>query len=432
MHKDILIVDDDENMNFALAQTLKKHKFTVDTAGGYLEAREKIEFHNYPLVISDVRMPDGSGIKLVSDIKKKNFDTRVIVITAYGEIKDAVQALKNGASDYIQKPFPAEDILRAVNRYYPENFNKNNISRFYSRNPAVKKLIEQCRIAARSDAPILIQGESGTGKEILGRFIHSQSPRHSHPYIAVNCAAIPENLLENEFFGHEKGAFTGAEKFKPGKFELADRGSLVLDEIGDMPLKLQAKLLRVLQEKEINRLGGKTPIPFDVRLISLTNQNIDKYISENNFREDLYFRLNVVEFRIPPLRERPEDIRFLAGHFLNLSGPPEEKKKRKLHSGAEEKLLDHSWPGNVRELQNVIMKAVIFSGDSLIRPGDIHLRKGTSPSSGNQEIQTVAEMEKGLIFKALEKTEGNKTRAAELLGISPRTLRNKLREYNGG
>ncbi|MCP5050107.1 MAG: sigma-54-dependent Fis family transcriptional regulator [bacterium] len=431
-HKDILIVDDDENMNFALYETLKRKNYSVERAFSFLEAKEKLNFYNYPMVITDVRMPDGSGIQLVSEIKKKNPETKIIVITAYGKIEDAVTALKNGADDYILKPFSADTILKIAEKLFPKTFNRNPVTDFLTMDSSLERLLERSAKAARSNASILISGESGTGKEVLTRFIHRNSLRKDQPYIAINCAAIPENLLESELFGFEKGAFTGADKFKPGKFELADKGTLVLDEIGDMPLNLQAKILRVLQEKEVDRLGGKSSLPVDVRVISLTNRNIEEKIKDQTFREDLLFRLNVVEFEIPPLRERPDDIDYLARYFLKMYESESERQDMKFSKKAMDKLLAYRWPGNIRELQNVIHRTTIFSEGTEINEDEIEFKTYSFQvgASASSDIKTVAEMEKDLILRTLEKTTNNKTKAAEILGISSRTLRNKLKEYN--
>lgn len=428
--KDILLVDDDENMNFALYETLRRKNFSVDRAFSFLEAKEKIGFYNYPMVVTDVRMPDGSGIDLATEVKKKNPETKVVVITAYGKIEDAVTAMKNGAEDYILKPFSADKILKVVDKLFPKTFNRNPVTDFLTKDAALSRILEKAKKAARSQAAVLIRGESGTGKEVLARLIHRGSNRSDAPYIAINCAAIPENLLESELFGFEKGAFTGADKFKPGKFELADKGTLVLDEIGDMPLHLQAKILRVLQEKEVDRLGGKKAIPVDSRIISLTNQDIEEKIKEKEFREDLLFRLNVVEFIIPPLRERPDDIQFLTEYFLRMYEGDAGHENLEISKKAMDKLMAYSWPGNVRELQNVIHRTTIFCDGSEIKDDDIEFKTYSIPSPSSTDIKTVAEMEKDLILRTLEKTANNKTKAADILGISSRTLRNKLHEYN--
>ncbi len=428
--KDILIIDDDDNMNFALCETLRRQRYRVDTADSYLAAIEKLRFQRYPVVITDVRMPDGNGLNLIGRIKADSPDSSVLVMTAYGTIEDAVKALKSGAVDYILKPFPAEQIIRLVADNFPTRFNAKSNWRLIHSDPAMSGLIQRARKAAASEASILIQGESGTGKEILARFIHQNSPRANGPYLAVNCAAIPDNLLESELFGHEKGAFTGAEKMKPGKFELAEGGTLVLDEIGDMPLTLQAKILRVLQEGEIDRLGGSAPIAVDVRVIAITNHDIRNLIGNGRFREDLYYRLNVVEFTVPPLRERATEIEQIALAVLeNLNAALPGAGKR-FSDKARQRLLAHSWPGNVRELQNVVQRAAIFSDSELIDDKDIEF-SAPAVSVGNSalELKTIDAMERDMIRKALEKTDNNKTKAAEILGISVRTLRNKLAEY---
>ncbi len=427
---DVLIVDDDENLNFALQQTLGRRDFQVDSAFSFLQAREKIRLQSYPLVISDVRMPDGNGIELVADIKRRSPQTAVIIITAYGKVEDAITALKSGADDYLVKPFPADALVKLVEGYFPQHFNRSGGSDFLTREPSLQDMLEKAKRAARSQAAILIGGGSGSGKEVLARFIHRHSRRARQPYLALNCAAIPENLLESELFGYEKGAFTGADKLKPGKFELADGGTLVLDEIGDMPLHLQAKLLRVLQEKEIDRLGGRRSIPVDVRVISLTNQDIGEKIRARAFREDLLFRLNVVEFRIPPLRERPADIQFLAEHFARRFEAETDRKGISFSAAAMERLLRHPWPGNVRELQNTVHRAVIFCEHAEIGAADIDFR--TPPAAGGEGPSTLAGMEREMILQTLQRTGNNKNRAAEILGISARTLRNKLKEYGLG
>jgi two-component system response regulator FlrC len=418
-------------MNFALSETMKRKSYSVESAFSFLEAKEKINFYNYPMVITDVRMPDGSGIDLVAEIKNKNPETKIVVITAYGKIEDAVTAMKNGAEDYVLKPFSADKLIKIVDKLFPGTFNRNPVMDFLTQDRSLQELLERAAKAARSNASVLISGESGTGKEVLTRFIHRSSSRKEFPYIALNCAAIPENLLESELFGFEKGAFTGADKFKPGKFELADKGTLVLDEIGDMPLHLQAKILRVLQEKEVDRLGGKKSIPVDVRVISLTNQDIAEKVKDKSFREDLLFRLNVVEFEIPPLRERPGDIGYLARYFLKLYENESSKEGLKFSKKAMDKLMEYRWPGNIRELQNVIHRTVIFCESNEIKAEEIEFKTYSFQSaSSSSDIKTVAEMEKDLILRTLEKTADNKTKAAEILGISSRTLRNKLKEYN--
>ena len=428
--KDILIIDDDDNMNFALCETLRRQKYRVDSAESYLSAIEKLRFQRYPVVITDVRMPDGNGLDLIDRIKEESPDTSVLVMTAYGTIEDAVKALKSGAVDYMLKPFPAQQIIQLVSEHFPVRFNPRSNWRMLHSDPGMTALVERARKAAASDATVLIQGESGTGKEVLARFIHQNSPRREGPYLAVNCAAIPDNLLESELFGHEKGAFTGADKMKPGKFELAEGGTLVLDEIGDMPLTLQAKILRTLQEGEIDRLGGASPILVNVRVIAITNQDIHKLIRQGSFREDLYYRINVVEFTVPPLRDRPTEIELIAKALLDAINGTLPGAEKQFTPRALQRLLAHPWPGNVRELQNVVQRAAIFSEGERIDEKEIEFASPASSSkTGQTELQTIEAMEREMIHKALEKTDNNKTKAAEILGISVRTLRNKLAEY---
>jgi len=432
---DILVVDDDNNLNFALCETLRQASFQVDSAPGFLQAREKLQFIRYPMVITDVRMPDGSGIDLVSFIHRQSPETVILVLTAYGTVEDAVKALKTGARDYLLKPVSAPDLTQWVRTHFPGRFRPRQEHQFLTRNPATLELLERARRAARQDVPVVITGESGTGKEVLARWIHRHSRRAEQPYVALNCAAIPENLLESELFGYEKGAFTGADKLKPGKFELAHRGTLVLDEIGDMSLMLQAKLLRVLQEGELDRLGGRQPIPVDVRILALTNRDLSLAMREGRFREDLYYRLAVVSFQIPPLRERLEDIPFLATHFLEFLSQQSGLPPVNLSESAQRKLAQHPWPGNIRELQNTLQRAMIFAQESTLGAEDIEWMSNLSaPGTGPELLAgsvTVAEMERELIFKTLEKTGNNRKQAAEILGISARTLRNKLAEYRG-
>jgi len=428
--KDILIIDDDDNMNFALCETLRRQHYRVDSAESYLAAIEKLRFQRYPVVITDVRMPDGNGLNLIGRVKEESPDTTVLVMTAFGTIEDAVKALKSGAADYILKPFPAEQIIKLVADHFPSRFNTRSNWRMIHSDPTMSILIEKARKAAQSEASVLIQGESGTGKELLARFIHKNSPRQAGPYLAVNCAAIPDNLLESELFGHEKGAFTGADKMKPGKFELAEGGTLVLDEIGDMPLPLQAKILRALQEGEIDRLGGSSPNIINVRIIAITNQDIRKLLSNERFREDLFYRLNVIEFTVPPLRDRPSEIKPLALAILAALNASLPDPGKHFTDKAIQKLLGHNWPGNVRELQNVIQRAAIFCDGESIDTGDIEFSSPTiATAAPATELKTIEAMERDMIQKALDKTDNNKTKAADILGISVRTLRNKLAEY---
>jgi len=427
--KDILIVDDEVSMAKAMAEALKRLDYETDVVHSAGEALELFDKNIYKVVVSDVRMEKMSGKELLKKIKKLSPKTAVILVTAYGTVKDAVEVMKEGASDYILKPFSAEKLQQTVKRYFPADFSPVRIKELAYKSKSMEKVMNLAEKAATTVAPVLIRGESGTGKEMLARYIHNKSSRKDKPYIAVNCAAIPENLLESELFGYEKGAFTGAVSSKPGKFELADGGTLVLDEISELHPSLQSKLLRVLQEGEVDRLGGIKTIPVDVRLISITNKEIETLIDEGKFREDLFFRINVIPIEIPPLRERPEDIEYLASYFLNLY--KEESGKTDLKMGAKtiSLLKEYNWPGNVRELQNIIQRAVIFAEGKEIKPEDLFITEKSNKIKLSDELLRLDEMERRMIIMALKRTLGNRKKAAEILGISERTLRNKVKEY---
>ncbi len=429
MIKDILIVDDEVSMAKAMGEALKRMKYDIDIVHSAAEALELFEKNIYKVVVSDVRMEKMSGKELLKKIKKLSPKTSVILVTAYGTVQDAVEVMKEGASDYILKPFSAEQLQNTVRRYFPSDFSLQKFREIIFKSKSMEKVLKLAEKAAMVNAPVLIQGESGTGKEMLARYIHKNSSRKDKPYIAVNCAAIPENLLESELFGYEKGAFTGATSSKPGKFELADGGTIVLDEIGELHSSLQSKLLRVLQEGEVDRLGGVKTIPVDVRLISITNKDLNELVSEGKFREDLFFRINVIPIEIPPLRERPEDIEYLTTYFLNVYREENGKKELKISAKTLKLLKEYSWPGNVRELQNIIQRAVIFAGGKEINPEDLFLDKNRKKIKLSDELVRLDEMERRMIIMALKKTLGNRKKAAEILGISERTLRNKVKEY---
>jgi DNA-binding NtrC family response regulator len=431
----ILVVDDEQQMRLAMGETLRRAGYATSEAGSGPDALGLFSKGSYDLVVSDIRMPEMDGIELLSHLRATNPDVPVVMVTAFGTIGDAVEAMKRGAADYLLKPFSPDYLEEVVARLLgrrEEPAEAGERYRIVTADAQMKRLLNYMRKAADSDATVLIQAESGTGKELAARFIHANSPRSNREFIAVNCAAVPENLLESELFGYEKGAFTGAASAKEGKFELADGGTLLLDEISEMSNLLQAKLLRVLQEKEIDKVGGRMPIPVDVRVIASTNTDLAERVRSGAFREDLFYRLNVVPITIPPLRERPEDIPVLAQHFLLRYGRGREIK---LSAAAVEAMRAHDWPGNVRELENSIQRAAIVrSGDrSEIGPEDI-FAPGTAPvrspsTTGIQPGTTVREMEQELILATLKRTGGNRTTAAKLLGISLRTLRNKINEY---
>jgi two-component system response regulator FlrC len=431
----LLVVDDDIQMLSALEAVLRHKGHTVETASNGIDAVTKLAKSAQPIqaVITDLKMPSMDGIELLNHVRRAAPAIPVIVLTAFGTVQTAVEAMKAGASDFLAKPFShhaLDEILdkhlnaRNVADSCPRSFS--DCSEIITQNTAMVWVLDQAAQAAKTQATILIQAESGTGKELLARWIHKNSANHAGPFVAVNCAALPENLLESELFGYDKGAFTGANTFKPGKFELAQNGTILLDEIGEMAPLLQAKLLRVLQEHEVDRVGGKRPIPIKVRVIATTNKDLRKLIARGQFREDLFFRLNVVPLRIPPLRDRKDDLTVLTQHFARKYGAAI------VEPDAEtlQLLQRYGWPGNVRELENLIHRAFALRGRLKITPLDLfdHAVE-TADSSKLHAGQSVDEMERKLIMTTLEQTNGNRTHAAKLLGISLRTLRNKLREY---
>lgn len=419
--KRILIVDDDLQMRIALKEAINRLGYDADTATDGRDALKRLNNTNYALIITDMKMPGMDGLSFLKEARKR-WNIPVLVITGFGTVENAVETMKEGATDYLMKPFSFDAIGKAVESIISRIQHEREI---ITEDPEMKKIISLAGNIAGSDITVLITGESGTGKELLARYIHRASRRKEAPFIAVNCAAIPDNLLESELFGHEKGAFTGAVDKKAGKFELANGGTLLLDEIGEMPLILQAKLLRVLQEREVDRIGGKKPIPIDVRIIATTNRDLKKECGEGRFREDLYYRLNVFPIRIPPLRERKKDISALAWHFIKKFSALSGKNITGLSEEALEALLNRPWRGNVRELENVIQRATLISSGDLIKPEDLMFDDINTP----QNTGRIREMEKDLILRTLEQVEGNKTRAAKILGVSVRTIRNKLNEY---
>jgi len=453
MREELLVVDDEPQMLIAVNETIRRLGYGVTTAGSGMEALRRLKEKYYGLVITDMRMPEVSGLDLLRRIKNLAPQTPVVLLTAYGTVQNAVDAMREGAFDYLLKPFDAEALENVVRRAL-ESGKKEKASRAHvivTQDPRFSRTIELATHAAESSATVLIEAESGTGKELLARMIHERSPRRAKPFVAVNCAALPENLLESELFGYEKGSFTGAAVSKPGKFELADGGTLLLDEIGEMASILQAKLLRVLQEKEVDRIGGRAPVPIDVRVIATTNRDLLSLARQGEFREDLYYRLNVVRLNIPPLRERIGDIPLLTDFFCKRYGSEHGRGELTVSPEAAGRLRLHSWPGNVRELENAIQRAAALSAGSEIKVSDVFLsdpvdfvQDRPAPDDGSQGFSssvsseekfslssgmTMREMEKRLICQTLADTGGNRTRAARSLGISLRTLRNKLNEF---
>lgn len=452
--KTILVVDDDPSIRVTLSESLKSCGYEVETSDSGEDALAKFQEDKFDVVITDMRMPRIGGMEVLRGIKKVSSCTPVIVITAYGTVNTAVEAMKEGAADFIMKPFSIDHLESLVKKVVAEKNGKGQgrqgssghdsngcLSRektIITKNEQMLALLELLKSVSRSKSSILIQGESGTGKELVARYIHRHSDRANMPFIGVNCAAIPHNLLESEMFGHEKGAFTGASRRRLGKFELAGGGTLLLDEISEMDIQLQAKLLRVVQESEVDRLGGGASVPVDVRIISTTNTDLKKCVEEKKFRSDLYYRLNVIPVKIPPLRERKGDIVFLCEYFLEKYSRLIGTIRPALSKEAAEMFEAHRWPGNVRELENVIERTVLLSGGKTILPGHLYLESdGEKTGQPAEEAlksvvlkgATLKEMEKRLIFETLENVEGNRTRASEILGVSVRTIRNKLNEY---
>lgn len=462
----VLIVDDDDNMREALRETVRRMGLSVETAENGREGFEKASSRPYDLIISDMRMPEIDGLAMFNMMRSSGIETPTCFITAFGTVANAVEALKLGASDYILKPFPPEVIEELIRRTFEiESLNKGGKrkkNKAVFRSAFMARLFALAKDVADSEATVLITGESGTGKEVLARYIHDNSSRADGPFVAVNCAAIPENLIESELFGFEKGAFTGAINRKAGKFELADGGTILLDEIGEVPIHLQAKLLRVLQEREVERLGSVRPEKINVRILATTNRELKKEVAAGNFREDLFYRLNVIAIELPPLRERREDVRELAEFFMTKYAEINRKGSCSLGEKALQALIDYEWPGNVRELEHTIERAVVLCRDKVISERDLFLHGITikqfllesdfqkdvpvqqaevcvENASGAEVCRpapavpsvgvTIAEMERELILKTLDEVGGNRTKAADLLGITVRTLRNKLNEY---
>lgn len=425
MREHILVVDDERQLLTAIHATLEMKGYEVFTAGNGLDAIKRLAQEKFHLMISDVRMPHMDGIELLQQAQRIDPKMPVVLLTAFGTIENAVEAMRYGAKDYLLKPFSSNQLIGTVERYTRKERNPLDDDFLVHDCPAMRELLEKARQVAHSDATVLIQAESGTGKELLARFIHANSSRNKGLFVALNCAAMPENLLESELFGHERGSFSGAIASKPGKFELANGGTILLDEISEMLPILQAKLLRVLQERVIDRVGATRPIPVNVRIIATTNQKLSELVAAGSFRADLYYRLNVVPLTILSLRERKQDIPVLVDHFCRLHCQGE----KRFAPETIELLQKYDWPGNVRELENIVQRALVLGGRSIIRPEDLFIEKEPPAYNNTNEVCTISEMEKKMILTTLAGTGGNRTRAAEILGISSRTLRNKLKEY---
>lgn len=446
----ILVIDDKDSMREMVSQTLAEEGYTVESAANGPEGIEKARETDFDLVITDMRMPDMDGLDVVSNIKKINNDTAVIVMTAYGTIETAVSAMKKGAYDFLTKPFDTDHMLVLVDKALQSQriVAENEVLReelgytagmeqIIGRNEKIVDVIKLVKKVSGSDTSVLLQGESGTGKELFARAIHNISPRAKKPFIAINCAAIPRELLENELFGSERGAFTGSVARKIGKFEIANEGTIFLDEIGDMDIALQAKLLRVLQERTIERLGGTRSTRVDTRVIAASNADLKELIGQKRFREDLYYRLSVFPITIPPLRERRDDIPALTDHFVQKYCQEMNKPQMSVAKDTLNIMERYHWPGNVRELENTIERAIILCEGKKIKPehmairlssdSDIRLREG----AGLKEIGAAAQgkAERAAIIRILNQVRGNKRRCAQILKIDYTTLFDKIKKY---
>ncbi|GJQ21537.1 MAG: acetoacetate metabolism regulatory protein AtoC [Bacteroidia bacterium] len=450
-HYRILVVDDEPASRLNIKDILADKRFLTDEAEDGRRALQRISENPYDLVLLDIRMPKMDGLTALKEIVKKKPDLPVLVFTAYGSSAKAIEAMKLGAFDYITKPFDIDELLETVKRAVRHKELTEEVSalrgrlagiegldfqpeQLISKSPAMQNVFKMIGKVARSDATVLLQGETGTGKELVANALWHHSTRRSAPFIKVNCAAIPDGLMESELFGHERGAFTGAELQRKGRFELADKGTLFLDEVAEMSPALQSKFLRVLEQGEFHRVGGKDTIQVDVRVIAATNKNLEAEVREGRFRRDLYFRLQVMQIEIPPLRERKEDIPLLVDHFLKKYGG-----KRTLYATKEvyQQLKDYPWPGNVRELENVIQRATVLAQGKYVTPEHIALAPMMSgiqvpiptTSSPYALREILAKVEREVILKALEVSKWNRTKTAALLKIDRRVLFSKIKEY---
>jgi len=467
----ILVADDEESMRWVLSKALKRKGFSVDLAHDGRQALALIQENSYDLAILDIKMPGISGLDLLDKVRELKSDLLVVIMTAEASMKNAVEAMKRGAYDYITKPFDldvidaiiekverAREVAGQVSLLKHELKDRYQVEKnIIGNSPAMREVYKTIGKVAGSDVTVLIQGESGTGKELVARAIHFNSGRLGKPFVAINCAAIPRDLLESELFGSEKGAYTGASERKQGKFEQANQGTIFLDEIGDMPLDLQAKILRVLQEQEVSRIGGTQNIPVDVRIVAATNQALVEKVHQKEFREDLYYRLNVVPITLVPLRERKEDIPDLVQYFLERTCSEMSISHKRIADEAMAVLVAHSWPGNVREMENSIKRAVILSNDPLLTAADfdgLTISVGEKPAgaqeaslealvdaklrvcfsniekldSGDIHAMVLEQVERPLLRFILEKTRWNQVKAADILGINRNTLRKKIHE----
>ena len=447
--KKILVVDDDESLRRIIEYNVSEEGYDVIATDNGLSALEIFKKEEIDLVITDLQMPDMGGIELIKQLRAISPNALVIVITAFGTVDTAVESMKLGAFEYITKPFNREELkiivkkalevgeLMVENRYLKEMVrDKYNFDNMIGSSKKMKEIYMSASQVARSDATVLILGESGTGKELLARGIHINSQRKDKPFVAINCGALPENLIESELFGHKKGSFTGAHADKKGKFELADGGTLFLDEVGDLKPHLQVTLLRVLQEGIVDKIGGTEPLNVDVRIIAATNKDIEEDVKEGNFREDLYYRLCVVPLKLPPLRERKDDIPLLTDYFLSKYSSKAGLEKCKLDNKAMKILLDYNWPGNVRELENLIERMIVMNRTGIITEDELPEKIRSRPHMIGKVLMelpdegiNLEDIEKELILKAYEKCEQNQSRTARYLGITRNTFLYRMDKF---
>lgn len=434
----ILVVDDEAKMGVLVAGTLEDEGYTVTRTEDGKEALSLLSTQRYDVVVTDLKMSPISGLSILKETKKKNPETIVILMTAHASAETAVEAMKSGAADYLIKPFSLDELVMLVKRQLHARKLADKVealtgdldrfvsSEFVGTSSALQEVLDMVQRVAKTDASVMITGESGSGKELVARAVHAESPRVDGPFVAINCAALPETLLESELFGHEKGAFTGASSRKRGRFEVADGGTIFLDEVGEIPLSVQVKLLRALEDKTFNRVGGTAQLKVDARVVAATNRDLLVEMREGRFREDLFFRLNVFPIKVPALRDRPEDILVLADHFLK-----QFNADATMSAQAKDELQAYRWPGNVRELKNVLERATILTDSGIIEPGHLHLLPGENVKVSRpvESKEGIAAVERQMIERALDESRGNKTEAARKLQITRRMLYSRMKKH---
>lgn len=429
----VLIVDDEPNIRNSVADLCKTEDMDAETASNGLAAQKLLTQEHFDVLVLDIRMPGMDGIELLRWMKEEGPTVPTIMISAYGDVQDAVGAMKLGAVDYLVKPFDPDELLLRIHRAGDEQVIRRQVQAsaqgtelWESSNPLMQAVYKLALRVAPTDSTVLVMGETGTGKEVIARYVHSQSKRSGGPFVPINLGGIPDQLLESELFGYEQGAFTGADRRKQGRFELAAGGTLFLDEIGEMPVHLQVKLLRVIQDRKLQRLGGTGSIPIDARIVAATNRDLQAQVNEGAFREDLYYRLNVIQLQVPPLRERPEDIAQLAAYFVRRYRERTRSEVIGVSPESIARLQNYRFPGNVRELENLIERAMILADGTELQPRDFPIGE---PTGRKPRVGTLSDMEREAVVEALHRHEGHRQNAADELGITRRTLLNKINEY---